>query len=143
MLAAVLEQMPVGVIVAEAPAGTVILDNTTGDSGRGTRSTGETVFDYYHREPFFHADGTAYDMDEWPLVRSLANGEIVEGEALEVGDESGGRRTMEVSSAPIRDRSGDIVAGVSTLVDVTGLCIYFLIALIILEAHRSKRQAED
>src|SRR5262249_55200947 len=88
LLASVLEQMPVGVVVAEAPAGTVILDNTTGGAGSGAGSPQETVFDYYNREPFFHEDGRAYDIDEWPLVRSLTSGEVVAAEALEAQDES-------------------------------------------------------
>ena len=119
LLASVLAQMPVGVIVAEAPTGTVILDNTAEAAGRDDGAEKETVFDYYNRAPYFHADGRAYDMDEWPIVRSLASGEVVEGEALEVQDTSGARRTMEVSSAPIRDARGEVVAGVSTFADVS------------------------
>jgi serine phosphatase RsbU (regulator of sigma subunit)/anti-sigma regulatory factor (Ser/Thr protein kinase)/putative methionine-R-sulfoxide reductase with GAF domain/PAS domain-containing protein len=119
LLASVLEQMPVDVIVAEAPAGTVILDNTVDGAGRASRAEQETVFDHYDHESFFHEDGTPYDIDEWPLVRSLTSGEVVAAETLELRDERGVHRTIEVSSAPIRDASGTVVAGVSTFNDVS------------------------
>ncbi|MGE5567585.1 MAG: response regulator [Rhodospirillales bacterium] len=109
----ILRQMPAGVLIAAAPSGEIVLSNEQADRIlRG--AVQETPTRHYH-----HPGGGPYSVDELPLMRSLTTGEIVSGEEVEVVHSDGSRATCLVSSAPVRDSQGFIVAAVATLHDVT------------------------
>ncbi len=119
-LSAVLEQLPAGVILAEAPSGRLLMGNRRveeilGHAFRPSGSMAEYAADYRG----FHLDGRPYASEEWPMARSLLHGEVVRGEEIEIERGDGSRCTLIVSSAPIKDREGRIVAGVTTFVDIT------------------------
>jgi PAS domain S-box-containing protein len=116
---AVLQQMPAGVAVCDAASGRLLLGNEqmeqlTGHpvapAGRGIQPT---------RYGLYHPDGTPYQPDDLPLARAIRGGEVVQAEEMQIVRPEGERATVHVSAAPIRDRMGDIVAGVVTLHDVT------------------------
>src|SRR3954470_12219549 len=67
----------------------------------------------------FHHDGRLYDVDEWPLVRSLTTGEEVVDEEYFNLRAAGGLLVVRASSAPISDDSGAIVGAVLVMTDVT------------------------
>src|SRR3954469_7296171 len=67
----------------------------------------------------FHHDGRPYDVDEWPLVRSLATGEEVVDEEYFNLRADGRRLFVRASSAPIFGDPGAIVGGVLVMTDVT------------------------
>jgi PAS domain S-box-containing protein len=120
-LAAVLDQMPAGVFIAEAPSGRLVMGNRlvevlTGRPFQPSASAEEYERDYAQS---MHADGRPYALDEMPLRRSLFQGQAVQGEEMVFQHPNGHRVTVLISSAPIRDREGTIVAAVATLVDVT------------------------
>ncbi|WP_075009226.1 PAS domain S-box protein [Stigmatella aurantiaca] len=120
-LAAVLEQLPVGVLLAEASSGRLMLSNRHMERLLGTVFTPEEDLRAYGASVGYHLDGRPYLDGEWPLARSLLRGEVVEGEELDIQREEGARASVLASSAPIRGREGTILAGVLTLVDVTPL----------------------
>ncbi|MCP3139967.1 sensor histidine kinase [Pyxidicoccus xibeiensis] len=120
-LASVLDQMPAGVFIAEAPSGRLLMASRhvevlTGRPFRPAASLEDYSRDYTRA---LHPDGRSYATEEWPLTRSLRHGEVVQGEEQLILREDGQRITVLVSSTPIRDREGTIVAGVATMVDVT------------------------
>jgi two-component system cell cycle sensor histidine kinase/response regulator CckA len=118
-LASVLDNIPSGVMLVEAPFGRVSFVNRA--VARLLRlPEGEET------EPILemllasrHADGRPYASGEWPIVRALAEGETVVSEEVEcvVGD--GTTATLSVNADAIRDAEGVIVAAVATLSDVT------------------------
>ena len=117
-LEAVLRQMPSGVLIVEAPSGKVVLANEqlARISGRSTR-LGEALEGYRDWQTF-HPDGRLYQVDEWPLVRSMEKGEtVIDEEMAFIRD--GNRAVMRASSAPIRDPNGRIIAAVVTIQDIT------------------------
>ena len=65
------------------------------------------------------ADGPEYELRERPLVRSILMGEIVKDEECRIERGDGTRGLVSVSSAPIRDSEGKIVAGVAIFSDIT------------------------
>src|SRR4030095_2500927 len=65
------------------------------------------------------ADGPEYELRERPLVRSMLMGEIVKDEECRIERGDGTRGLVSVSSAPIRDAEGKIVAGVAIFTDIT------------------------
>jgi signal transduction histidine kinase len=68
----------------------------------------------------FHPDGTPYQPHEWPLARSITNGEIVDNEEVEI-IRNGQKAILSLSSCPIHSKNGDIIAGVVICQDVTEL----------------------
>jgi PAS domain S-box-containing protein len=120
-LATVLDQLPAGVILAEAPSGRLVLGNRRLESIIGVPFIPSEHIGEYTLYPGFHLDGRPYAAEEWPLARSLLKGEVVSGEEIEIQRADGTRSVVMTSSSPIRDREGRIVAGVVTFVDVSEL----------------------
>jgi PAS domain S-box-containing protein len=113
-LRAVLEQMPVGVALVEAPSGRLLLRNARALQilGEGQDRGGETVEDPLARAT--GADGAPLDPHERPLVRALRDGETVDGLELLHRRPDGAATRLEVSAAPIRDEAGAVVLAVGT-----------------------------
>ncbi len=122
-LEAVLRQMPSGVVIAEAPSGKILLSNEQAKQIRGWPLPLGVQFEEYkkHDDSFkgFHPDGRPYEPAEWPLARSLASGEEVANEEIDVVRGNGASGTIRVSSSPICDRDGRVLAGVAVFYDVT------------------------
>jgi signal transduction histidine kinase/PAS domain-containing protein len=119
-LRAVLRQLPVGVIIAEAPSGKLLLGNDQlARIWWRTFAGPAEVAEYGNYRGFHRDDGRPYTPDEWPLARAVAHGETVRGEEIDFlrGDET--RGTMSVAAAPIRDSDGRVIAGVAVFEDVT------------------------
>ncbi|MDQ3941487.1 MAG: PAS domain S-box protein, partial [Actinomycetota bacterium] len=118
-LEAVLRQMPSGVVIVEAPSGRLVLRNEQVE--RIWRHPFQPAADAekYPRYQIFHHEGRPYDLEERPLTRSIRTGELVKAEEIDFVRGDGTRGTMWVSSAPIRDRDGRIVAGVAIFNDIT------------------------
>jgi PAS domain S-box-containing protein len=119
LLQSVLEQLPVGVIIAEAPSGNLILANQRMKEIWGVpfRHQGSVLQDWEYRG--FHLDWRPYTIKEWPLVRSLTTGEVVLGEEIEILRGDGTQGAVRVSSAPVRDATGTVRYGVVVFVDIT------------------------
>lgn len=119
-LAAVLDQLPAGVLIAEAPSGRLLLGNRALESllGHPFRPA-SSLADYEGSHQMFTADNVPLADDAWPMARALRTGETRQAEPLQVRRPDGTTAHLLGSSAPVRDRDDHIVAGVVTLVDVT------------------------
>jgi two-component system cell cycle sensor histidine kinase/response regulator CckA len=117
----VLDQMPAGVILAEAPSGRVLLANDRVNLlWSKPWEAGETIFNLVESIRSFRPDGRPYRPGEWPLERSIDTGETVTNEEIEIVGEDRRRVWVLASSTPVRDRNGFVVAGILTLQDITG-----------------------
>ncbi len=119
LLESALQEMPAGVMLAEAPSGRLLFGNARMQQiWRHDFIPAEDV-DEYQRYQGFYADGRAYQPREWPLARAVTAGEVTTNEEIEIvrGDRT--RGVISVSAAPIRDRQGRLIAGVVTFSDVT------------------------
>jgi signal transduction histidine kinase/PAS domain-containing protein len=118
-LDAVLQQMPAGVTIAEAPGGRLILDNDQMARiwRKPTPPAGSDPQDDYYRG--FHRDGHLYRPEEWPIARAVAQGEVVHEEEIEIKRGDGSHGIVLVNASPICDDNGQIIAGVTTFFDVT------------------------
>ncbi|WIG93646.1 ATP-binding protein [Myxococcus sp. SDU36] len=120
-LASVLDQMPAGVFIAEAPSGRLVMASRqveliTGRPFQPSVSTHAYLEDY---GVSLRPDGRPYAMEDLPLARSLRHGEVVRGEEMLIPREDGQYVAVLLSSAPILDREGTIIAAVATMVDVS------------------------
>ncbi|MCU1277569.1 MAG: sensor protein, partial [bacterium] len=118
-LAAVLDQLPAGVMVAEAPSGRVLYANKQAAQIFGGPVTATERAENYDAD--FHAwdaEGKPLPSDEFPLVKALS-GELVEGQVVVFQRPDGTLRTVRASAAPVRDAGGTVVAAVTAYYDVT------------------------
>jgi PAS domain S-box-containing protein len=118
-LRAILEQMPSGVIIGEAPSGRLILGNPQVEQIWRHPFLAAAEIGEYGAYKGFHADGRPVAPAEWPLARAITAGETVTGEEFEIERGDGSRGAVSFNAAPIRDDAGTIVAGVVTFDDVT------------------------
>ena len=123
---AIVENIPVGLLLAEAGSGRIVTGNRRAEEilrrpmlpvdGDGDGDTGGEVL------PAaccigFRPDGKPLVADEWPLARAL-RGETVRGDEILYHGEDGAVSWIRMSSAPVRDRNGAIVGGVLALFDI-------------------------
>jgi PAS domain S-box-containing protein len=119
-LDALIAHMPSGVIVAEAPSGRILTGNRQAEAIWGHPILpSANLADYADWKGFHPDDGRPYAADEWPLARSIATGEVVEDEVVEIERADGERRCVAVFSAPVRRPGGEVEAGVVLFQDVT------------------------
>jgi PAS domain-containing protein len=118
-LQAVLDQMPVGVVLAEAPSGRLILGNRRMEELMKAPFFPALTVDQYSHWHGTRPNGSRYHPREWPLSRALLFGDEVRGEIIRVrrGDRSYG--LFELSASPIRDEKGLIAAAVGSFHDVS------------------------
>ncbi|MBE9159968.1 PAS domain S-box protein [Nodosilinea sp. LEGE 06152] len=119
---AVLRQMPAGVLIAEAASNKLMLANEQAKQILGySYEHSYELEDYVSIMPFevFRSDGQKYESHEYPLARSLRAGDVISDEVMELRQEDGQRTVITVSSAPILDKQGQILAAVVVFQDIT------------------------
>jgi PAS domain S-box-containing protein len=119
MLEAVLRQLPMGVVIAEAPSGRLVMGNEEIDRifGHGFRPS-ESIGEYGDWVAY-HADGRRVEAHEWPLSRALQNGMVEGPDDYLVPRPDGSYGTARFSAAPVLDGNGTVIAGVVVIEDVT------------------------
>jgi len=118
-LQAVLEQMPVGVVIAEAPSGRIVTANPQVEQILRHPALPSADIESYREWTGVWADGTPLRGEDWPLARALTTGEVTRGEEVRYVRGDGTMAWISLNAAPIRDTSGRIVSGVVAFTDVT------------------------
>ncbi|MBI3896978.1 MAG: MASE1 domain-containing protein [Gammaproteobacteria bacterium] len=129
-LEAVLQQMQAAVIIAEAPSGRLVYANKQVEKIHRRPFVQTDSCADYSKWQGFHPNGCPYTPDEWPLARSVHDGEVVADEDMDFIRGDGSRVTVRVHSTPLRD-AGQVVGAVAVYNDVTEQ----------LRAHASERSA--
>ncbi|MFL5425685.1 MAG: GAF domain-containing protein, partial [Myxococcales bacterium] len=118
-LRAILDQMPVGVMIAQAPTGKVTYANRQAAAIFGGPVTPTETTDQLERTfEAWHPDGSRLHASEFPLARGLA-GETVQGQEVHFRKPDGTLGVVRASASPIRDAAGNIVGGITTYYDVS------------------------
>ncbi|MGE5583832.1 MAG: PAS domain S-box protein, partial [Bacillota bacterium] len=118
-LQAILEQMPSGVIIVQAPSGKLIMANKQVSRILQCDILPDDSFEIFRKCIAFHPGGGLYSLEEWPLIRSIRNGEVIVDEEMEIIRSDGLPGIVLINSTPIWDREKQIVAVVSILSDIT------------------------
>jgi signal transduction histidine kinase len=119
---ATLQQLPIGVIIAEAPGGATVLVNEIARHITQYSFEQSVEIEQYNQFQNFaglRPDGRPYAPEEWPLARALRTGEVVTDEEVIIRRFDGSEITIEADATPIRDDHGAIVAAVVTFSDIT------------------------
>lgn len=118
---AVLQQLPTGVLIADAASGKLVLANEQAKEILGySYEQSLELKEYLPITPFvaLYPNGEIYAGNEYPLARSLQKGEVISNEELHL--QSGDRQTfISVTSAPILNSQNQIVAAVAVFQDIT------------------------
>ncbi len=123
LLEAVLQQMPAGVMVAEAPSGRLLLGNRQMtrilSGGAADDAPLGSVADLNALTLRRASGGSAYAPGELPIARTLQSGEIVQEEEATLLRSDGSRGVLLFSSRPVHNDQGQIIAAVGTGQDIT------------------------
>ncbi|MBJ6800852.1 PAS domain-containing sensor histidine kinase [Geomonas propionica] len=116
---AVVEQLPVGVVIAEATSGKVVYQNELNraifrDNVDEVSSAAE-----HCRWKMYTPDGAPLPAQRYPLVRAIEEGETVLAEEYQILRGDGTRGFVQVNATPLRDISGNIISGLAALTDIT------------------------
>lgn len=115
-LAVLVEQLPAAVLVVAATSGELTLANQL---ARDLLLAGrEGVVPPFATLELVEGDGRPVAPERGPIVQAL-DGKTLAGERFTFTGHDRTRRTIEVSAAPLRDRTGEIVAGIVVAQDVT------------------------
>jgi PAS domain S-box-containing protein len=118
---AVLNQMPVGVMIADA-SGTLQFGNAAMETVFGRRVLPSSNIPEWRRhanyQPFF-PDGRPMGLDDTPMARALTNGETVAAEELSIVRGDGSRRILSSYAAPVRNQENRTTGVVVAMLDVT------------------------
>jgi PAS domain-containing protein len=118
----ILDLLPVGVCVYDAPSGAIVQYNPR-------------AIELWGREPhvrdpneryggflaLFRPDGTRFSPEDTPMARVLRGGPAVRNEKLVTERPDGSRLTVTVNIAPLRDQHGRTIGAVAAFQDVTEL----------------------
>lgn len=115
LLEAIVENIPVGLAVVDENETPLIVNS---EALRAFGKDSPADFAGWYKAEAYRLDGTPVRPEERPIARTLATGEIVHGEVLELVIE-GRRAIFEISTAPIIDGSGERRGGLSIFRDVT------------------------
>ncbi|MEX0744911.1 MAG: PAS domain S-box protein [Phycisphaeraceae bacterium] len=118
----VIDQMPMAVIVVDAPRGKLLFANAQVQQITGY--TGPANADGpWQEQAHLHAylpGGIPLRPEQWPLMRALHEGEVIAAEVLLFHHPTDDHWiTVRTSAAPVRDAAGRMVAAVSIFYDIT------------------------
>ena len=118
-LDAVLDQLPIGVVVTRTDGRIVINDEARRIFGTDRRTSSVERRDrLYPPSILKHPDGRDYTAEEVPVTRALA-GETIRGEELFMTCSDGTQCLVRVTAVPVRNEAAEIEAAVATFSDIT------------------------
>ncbi|MGE3609311.1 MAG: ATP-binding protein [Bacteriovoracaceae bacterium] len=117
-LEAVIQEMPAGIVLAQAPSGEILMRNNLMDEILGGFIPINSIQDF-SKYIGFNEKGRKYGAFDWPVARSIINGEIVSNEEVSIKKVNGDFCNLSISSAPIRNSKGQIIAAVGVHIDIT------------------------
>ena len=113
-----IQQMPAGVMLAEAPSRQIVLSNQQAAEilGHGILPLESGEYDGYQ---LLTLGGERLRRDEGPLARAMLSGEVVEDQDMLYIRGDGRTIVVRISAAPVRDEEGEVVGGVLVFQDVS------------------------
>ena len=114
-LAAVVENMPVGLVIVDVD-GKAQLVNEQAHDILGVQ-VGTDISGW--KWEAYGGDGSPYDPDEFPLARARRNNKVVENERMELVTPDGSIKFIDAAAAPVREAIGQMIGAVALFNDVT------------------------
>ena len=122
LLAAAIDQSTAGIIIAEAPEGKIRVVNRAALRIHGTSINTLADLPLAARAQYwqiFRPDGVLYEPEELPLSQAILYGKTTENAEAIIKSGTGADRWVLINAAPVRNETGEVVAGVVMFADVT------------------------
>lgn len=123
LLQAAIEQSPAGIMIAEAPDVIVTVANPAAERIMGVPMAQQTQVSYLQPGGIawqgFKTNGEPYQPVELALPQAVLNGTISDNLEMRIVRPDGHERWILINGAPIRDKAGDITAGIIVFADIT------------------------
>jgi PAS domain S-box-containing protein len=120
LLQTVMENVPDGITIADAPDASIRLVSRYAQEVLGGPHDSMTAGQVAERWRVYEPDGvTPVLEDHLPLVRAIKYGEVVRNEEIVQVNEQGQQLTLLCNAAPIRDDAGTITGGIVAWRDIT------------------------
>ena len=121
-LRGLVDASPMGVVVAEAGTGKVLLTNREAERLLNrTSQPGDTLKTHEQAAVYRRPDGRVYQPDELPLQRCLARGERIQAEEVRFELPDGRTIPTLVNAAPVYSSDGTITSAIAVIQDITPL----------------------
>ncbi|MCS6862782.1 MAG: ATP-binding protein, partial [Abditibacteriales bacterium] len=119
-LRALIDHLPLGILITYAPSGETGIINRKGIELLGAsvvNSTGK--IDFTQTYNLFRPDGSPYPPQALPFHHTLATGQAAQAEDVILRHPDGRETLLWVQSVPLRDKAGSVVGALSIYQDVT------------------------
>lgn len=113
----IINKLPVGILVVDASSGKPLIKNRKLDEIWKDCAEMDELAEYCYYNGS-HVDGKPYELKDWPLTRSIKNGEEIEDQKIVVSRDDGSESIISNSSIPIRNEKGKIIMGISIFSDI-------------------------
>ncbi len=117
LLTALVETLPVGIIIADAH-GRVLMANRTGQEILGEPISG-TVYELQRPYTPYTLDGRPIAPDQMPLARALFHGESLRDVEMRLHFSDDHEVILSAAAEPLTSRTGTIIGGVTVFEDIT------------------------
>ncbi|MGH9595164.1 MAG: PAS domain-containing protein, partial [Edaphobacter sp.] len=118
-LQAIFDAVPIGIVIADAPHGRVVMSNPRAEVILRTPVTPEVLIDDYCRASDSFAPGNAeYPSDENPLAEAIRNGKSLGPSEYLRYYSDGTSAWVSLSAAPVIDPDGTVSGGVVAVQDI-------------------------
>ena len=118
LLKAVFDAVPVGIVIAEAPTGRILISNPQAESILRQPVIVAESIENYRDAGALHPDGRPMAPSEHPLARAIVTGDPVGPEEFLYRGPDGSDAWVRATAAPVRSRDGQILGGVVALLDI-------------------------
>jgi PAS domain S-box-containing protein len=120
-LSAVMDALPVGIVILDAAGGNIRSNATFEKIWGGPRPATRAIDDYVAYKAWRLDTGEQMKPGEWASARSIMNGETVIGQLVRIERFDGTPAFVHNSAAPIVGADGEIAGSVVAIMDITDL----------------------
>ncbi|CAJ36480.1 PAS domain-containing protein [Methanocella arvoryzae] len=120
-LQGILDTAPIGIVVANAPDGNISFSSPGAEKIFAGEASGNIYNPMIEQHRLLRTDGSPFTHNDLPFMISLEQGKRIIDAEMQYIKQDGRTMSLLVSSAPILDEKGKILAAVATIVDITRL----------------------
>jgi PAS domain S-box-containing protein len=121
MLKAVFAAAPVGIVIAEAANGRIVMSNPQAETiFKRPRHSSDTIADY-RKSGAYDTAGRLLEASDYPLAKAIETGKPTGPLELLYRRVDGSSAWIRASAAPLRNPHGEIIGGVVALLDIDDL----------------------
>jgi len=119
-LQAIFNAAPIGIVIADAPDGRVVMSNPRAEDILGTVVAPPAVIDDYCRDSIANTAGADHQLQESPLANAIMSGRTIGPREYLRYHDDGTSAWISLTAAPVLDDEGKVSGGVVAIQDIDG-----------------------